>query len=415
MAFDVIQPEKAGFLGLEADLLIPKSQRGMALSTGVRVEAQADRFMNNYVASQPVEPMNVTFWKARTAVTPIGQPMPGHILPRGAWGGWSGAVPARHMGGGEYFPLLDVGAVDHDFQKERIKLAGGGANPPIGADVIVMSTTKHGAHEKIAFFGGSNAPIISHHRGGNPPVFSTLIHDINQNNALDQIRKAGFHTFTQVREWVPPCSVTSSGITEFTVAIVGNASPDGTGYQHVTYGNVDALHSFLASGPLRYSTPKHTVSVTGDGPIRSGAIDLNALYCDGTTGTASNGALIHYDAPLDFHKEIYPEVMNSIHPYEVHLHYDDTKKHPNICGPRDGLWRWFVRIPICETPPCNPTKEDPGAYDAGLDTTGNPRRLFPADQRVFSSKKTQTPGIYFQSRPGINQGKPEVTKYLQKV
>ena len=201
----------------------------------------------------------------------------------------------------------------------------------------------------------------------------------------------------------------------FTVAIVGDASPDGTGFQHVTYGNVDALHSFLASGPLRYASTKHTVSVTGDGPIRSGAIGLQAFYTDGTSGTGSQGQMVTYDAPFDFHKEPYPKVMNSKHPYEVHLHYDDTKQHPFICGPREGLWRWYTTHPMAETPPCRPTQKDTGAYMVGNDDNGNPQRLFPVDQRMFSSLKQQSPGIYFQPRPGINQGKPEDTVYLRGV
>lgn len=326
-------------------------------------------------------------------------------------------MPARHQGFNLFRPLAHprAGGEDLDFAEEfAVPARGWGGTPPNGVDAIILATTEHGAHEKMAFWAGG-APLIAHHRGNVPPTYSRHVFDI-RGDSPDPERHAGLHSIFHVREWVPPCAPASTvGPKEFTVAIVGNNSPDGTGLQHVTYGNVDALFSFLASGPLRYATPKHDLSLTGDGPIRSGAIDLSAYYCDGTTGVGSDGRLIHWDAPLDFHKELYPPVMNSIHPYEVHLHYDDQRDHPFQCGPRSGLWRWFVKIPLCETPPCRPTADDPPSYDAGNDDTGNPRRTFPVDKRMFSALKTMSPGLYFQPRPGINEGRPETLIYQRAV
>ena len=446
--FDIIQPEKAGFLGLEADFFIPKDQRGKVLSTGGHVEPEGTPFLNNYGLSTPVEPANTLFWRAdpqtpQKPVTPQPQPISTvisvganvfvgakkaisakNILPRGAWGGYSFAMPARHQGSNSFRPLEHPrsGGEDLDFEEAfAFPARGWGGTPPIGVDAIILATTAHGLHEKMAFWAGG-APLVAHHRGNRPPDYSRHVFDI-QGDSPDPERHAGLHSIFHVREWVEPCAgLTGSGKKEFTIAIVGNNSPDGTGLQHVTYGNVDALFSFLASGPLRYATPKHTLALTGDGPIRAGAIDLNAYYTDGSSVSAQAGktgagpakAEIP-DGPLDFHKELYPTVMNGIHPYEVHLHWDPAPDHPFNCGPRKGLWRWFVKIPIAETPPCRPTQGEAPAYDAGPDSNGNPRRLFPLDQRMFSSLKTQTPGIYFQPRPGIIEGKPETMLYERAV
>lgn len=438
--FDIIQPEKSGFLALIAEgepdfkstktqsAGIPKAERGKAMSAAVRVLGEGTRFLNDYGASETTEPANALFWKAVpvsfTITNPKSKGATGIILPRGAWGGWSFAMPVRHQGSNFFIPLLNSATEDPDFEDAFCTIAKGwGGTPPRGVDAIVVATTEHGRHERMAFFAGAQ-PLIAHHRGNGPPQYSRHVFDI-RSDSPDPERHAGLHSIFHVREWVAPCAgATTAGGKEFTIAIVGNASPDGTGLQHVTYGNVDALFSFLASGPLRYATPKHTLSMTNDGPIRSGAIDLNAYFTDGSAGPAKPGSgktgtkppkPEPYDAPLHFRKELYPKVMDSVHPYEVKLHYDPDMAHPFRCGPRKGMWRWFVRIPVAETPPCRPTQKDSTAYDVGNDDSGNPRRLFPVDQRVFSTLKSQSPGIYFQPRHGINHGKPETVIYNRAV
>ena len=385
MAFDILSPAKNGFLGLDADTGINKRERGLFLSTGLNILQENYRGLNNNSADQMVEPANALFWKHTG------------LAPRGAWGSWSFGLPARHMGNNTFQPLETRSTVDPDFEILPVALLGGNLLKPLpdGVEAVVFATAGHGTHDKVAIIAGpgGGSPLIAHWRGNNPPSFSTDVFDIT-GNAIDQIRKAGLDTIFEVRKWAAPCSAfSSSGDQQYTIALNGRASPEGQGFLHVSFGDKDALFSYMASGPFIPSFyAKHGLTHTGDAWLSAGGISTNAYFV---------GTQMPYTAPLRFEEDLYPPVLNGTIAYEVHRKYDPDMTHWFSCGDRKGMWREYVKIPIGETPPCTPTK----SY-ATLDANSNPVRSFAEDTRVLIPKSAQMQGIFFQPRAQILNGRP---------
>lgn len=382
--FDVIAPRHGGVLALEADSLIEKTARGHYLSSGGKLTEEKTPGYEDHKIKEFVEPGNTLFWRHSKK---------GQLAPRGAWGSWSFAMPARHLGQNRYRPLQSPGQDDIDFEEEVIIAASGwGGTPPVGTDAIILATTEHGNHQKIAFSigggGGGGSPLISHWRGNRPPQYSTHVADI-RGDSPDPERHAGLDTIFKVQEWIPPCS-TATGSNfkrQFTIALNGAWAPEGQGGLHVAFKDRDALFSYMASGPLEPSfAGKHLLGRTADGPLLAGAITTKAYF---------KGSKMPFVAPLAFEEEIYPPVINGEVPYEVHRQYDPTRKHDFLCGQRDGLWREFVKLPLGETPPCTPTKD----YSSSS-------RSFAESTRVFFYKKVQSTGIYFQPRAQMVKGRP---------
>lgn len=378
--FEIHQPQSNGLLALDLDGSLAKSMRGGFLSVGATKYSERTPGRGNFQSKHLVEPGNVLFWKHK----------PG--IPRGAWGSWSFALPARHLGKDVFQPLETHDTPDPDFEELPVFVLGG-QKVPEGADAVVFATAGHGAHEKVALVAGVAGPLIAHWRGNTPPDYSTHVFDI-RGNSKDPDRHAGLDTVFEVRKWVPPCSgnTTSSGTQEYTVALNGRASPEGQGFLHVSFGDTDGLFSFMANGPLVPSFyAKHGLAHTGDAWMSAGAISTNAYY---------RGSKMPFTAPLAFEEELYPPVLNGDIPYEVHRQYDGSISHPFLCGDKQGQWREFVKLPIGETPPCTPTKD----YSA-VDANSNPRRSYAEGSRTFVTKKIQSTGLYFQPRPQLVFGR----------
>jgi len=91
------------------------------------------------------------------------------------------------------------------------------------------------------------------------------------------------------------------------------------------------LSQNLGSGPLIMggSGCKHKVSQTEIGRVNSAHISSNAYFWKHD----------EYDAPLKF-DERYTESKKGTESFEVFLEYDDSVKHPHVCGEKDGIWRW---------------------------------------------------------------------------
>ena len=128
----------------------------------------------------------------------------------------------------------------------------------------------------------------------------------------------------------------------------------------------------------------------------AGALSTNSFF---------RGSDHPFSAPLEFEEKPYPTVTEGKFPYWVRLHYDDDVLHPFMGQLRRGMWRWYVKLPITETPKCTPTKD----YSS-VDTNDNPNRTYAEDSRLFVPEKMISNGIYFQPRVNLVQGrKPDRT------
>lgn len=379
--FEVSSMQTTGLMALDADVSIPKSARGGVLLNGVVKFPETVESLGDFQSKMFTEPGNALFWKHKDATK------------RGAFGSWSFAIPARYDGS-KWQPLADPNQADVDFKKEDIFVVG--PKPKNGDAAIVVSTTGHGTHTKIAFLvqggSGGQADLIAHWEPNNPPSLSSVVSDIDGDSASPS-RRANLDTILRVRKTTGHCAKyrTEPG---HMLMLTGNASPsgNGAGFLPVTFGDADGLFSHMASGPFIPSfSAIHTLAI-GDVPITAGAITTKAYF---------RGSKMPFVGPLAFEEDFfYPTVQNGTEAYEVHRKLDPNKKHPFKCEERKGEWREYVLLPLKETPPCSTTKD----Y-AATDANSNVRRTF-APSRVVIQKQVQSTGLYFKPRADIQAGRP---------
>lgn len=386
--FDLDVPTQQGIKPLEASALIDKKARGPLLMAGALMDEEQNDGYRDFQTKQMSEPANILFWQAENS--PI-------IAPRGAYGGWTNCMPAYHQGTNEWQPVEEQAQfkADVDFKKLSMNaVINYGIEFPKATLAFVSATTKHGAHEPIAIVGGG--PLVAHWRGTQPPLYSRHLYDIDANGRLDPERHAGLHSLAKVQKWDVGVGSAVPGPPKFSIALNGGYGADGVGGMlRVSFGqgNDDAVYSFLMSGPFIPSFPqKHLIGVTSDGNMDAGAISTNAYF---------RGSAMPFTAPIRFEEEPYPTVLNGEIPYEVHKYYDASMDHPFFHGTRLGMWRDFVKLPIGETPPCEPTKN----YSA-IDANGNPARTFmPSSVFLIQSKPLISTSIYFQQRVNLQKGR----------
>lgn len=369
-----------GFQIADADDTIEERSRASVMPSLGTVSKETSVGRGDYGIKWPGEHFNFMFWRT----DPNNPPTRG----RGV-GSYSYAVPARKRGDGKFLPLDIPGFLNLSYEPLDIEEAGPN-------DWIVLSTTKHGDRRKLAFRNGvgSGIVLIADHRGNNPPALSTFVHD-GRGDSYDPDRKAGLDTAWEVRHWAPlQMGNTSSGQNTdgYSIAWVGDASPDGKGFCRIGYGDRDGLFAGSMGGPFVPSVhQKHELSRTPDGPIISGAISTKGYF---------RGSDNPFSAPLDFEERPYPDPMDSDFEYKVFLWYDANKMHWHPTGQKRGLWRWFTRVPIGETPKCSPTKD----YST-TDANDNPRRTFAEDSRAFIPKKVISTGTYMMPRVNLVRGR----------
>ena len=330
---------------------------------------------------------------------PSGPGSPPVTGPKLGSGGQAGIRPIGQGGGSlhSFLPLEIPGFVNFDYEQLDIEEAG-------PDDWIVLATTKHGDRRKMAFRSGGNPLLVADHRSNSPPDLSSIVHD-GRGGSYDPDRKATLDTTFEVRHWVTPVVTPAgsghavvkppdvdSGPPQYSIAWVGDASPDGMGFCRIGFGDRDGMGSHLLSGPFVPSIEaKHKLSDTPDGPMISLALSTNS-YFRGTDNP--------FSAPLDFEEKFYPDPADSEFEYKVFLWYDPNSRHPHFTGEKLGKWRWFTRVPIGETPKCSPTKD----YST-TDTNSNPRRTFAEDSRAFIPKKVISTGLYLMPRVNLMKGR----------
>lgn len=257
--------------------------------------------------------------------------------------------------------------------------------------VARLATVGPGIESDHVFFP-ARGRLVAHWLPTNPPENSSMVADPGTGAANE--REAGLDTIFRVREWVAPgAGHSAAGPKTYSIAIPAANDPRGSGYARFTFNNIDALGSYIMSGPFVPATSKHKHADTGDGPIHSLALSTLSNF---------RGSGIPFDAPLDFKEEPYPHPLRGPTPWEVDLLYDANKNHKFFPGGTDvaGMWRWVCWGPFGETPPCESTKQ----YDA-LDANGNPQRSYAEQPRLMSQRKLLSSGMYFQPRVNYQQGR----------
>lgn len=432
-----------GFQIVDAEGTVDKKDRGSAIPAFATIAKEKDAGYANWQTMRPGDPANMMFWR----LDPTGVPTRGAVV-----GSYSYAIPARRMasvpvvppppsgpitpGGppaptsgagpgapppppGKFLPLSVPGVLDADYEPLDIEEAG-------PEDWIILATVKHGDRRKLAFRPPNpiGFRLCADHRSDVAPDLSSIVHDGRPVKSLDDVRKAGLHTAWEVREWNAPGSQTNPYVGKYapppggwkigdkperySIAWVADAAPDWTGFARVGFGEKDGLFSHMQGGPFTTSVKqKHWLATTNDGDILAGALSTNSFF---------RGSDNPYSAPLDFEEKPYPNPMDSTYEYKVFLWYDHNKKHPFVAGTQPGMWRWFTRVPIGETPKCSPTKDDDYKKTSSQQAaaTDNPKRSFAEDSRGIMHKKLITPGLYFTARPNLMMGKipGTVTRYI---
>jgi hypothetical protein len=384
--FDLQRISVTGIQVADVDATVDKYIRGNVMPALGTVGDETVLGRRDWQLSWLGDHANMMYWR----LDPTQPPSRGAVT-----GSYSYALPARKLPSGEFLPLALPGKLDIDYEPTKIEEA----KPE---DWIIIATTEHGDRRKLAFRNGigSGIVLIADHRSDSPPDLSTLVHD-GRGDTYDPDRKAGLHTFWEVRHWaVPgtqgstrPKTISSPPQTDgYSIAWVADSAPDGTGFARVGFGDRDGLFADTMGGPFAPSlVDKHWLADTPDGPIVSGALSTNSYF---------RGSGNPFSAPIDFEEKPYPNPADSTFEYKVFLWYDANKTHWHPLGQKDGMWRLFTRVPIGETPPCSPTKD----YST-VDTNSNPRRTFAEDSRAFIPKKLISSGLYLQPRVHLVKGR----------
>lgn len=376
-------PARAGIRPMDASPATDKDERVQTTMMGGQTMPETAKGKGDYQINKASDVLNAFFLKTK--------PTGAVILPRGGYGSWSFAAPMVKDPKG-WRPMFDPANPDADFEYVHPVILNGGAAVPDGSTAVVVATVGHGSRQLVGFLGGSGggggAPIISDWRSKSPPDYSTFVHDM-QGGSLDSLRKAGFHTFTRVQKWMEPCQKYKwSGI--FAVALNGTKHvKDKTGLLFTHFKDNEAFLSHEAWGPLRPATSYHEVGF-GDVGINSGAIDTAALYTGGNE---------EYDMPLPFEEEDEKSPRTGRYEYRVFLWRRKKWKRKWLCKERERRWDLHVKIPVTETPPCNPTKTAPP------DSDGVPTRSYPVAASVIAPGFFGAQGFNFNPRPGLLYGK----------
>jgi len=377
--FEIQHNYRIGPLALDIDGRFDKRQRSLFTMTGITIREEKNAGFWNFVGNDYGDFANAMTWE--------------HIVskPRGGWGSWSFAIPYMTGVGTIGHPMQLKDIEDPDFMPDTVYTQQSyGGLLPRGLWGIAAATTNHGPKDKIGVVSGG--PLVAHWRGNQPPAYSRHVFDIT-GDRLDPKRHAGLHSTWEVRKWAPPCSSkisASSFVDLYAIALNGKASKDGTGFLFTTFPDADAHLSYGLSGPLRPASSKHLLAY-GNSPIHAGAIDTNAYYTDGRP---------EFDGPLEFIFEDYPTVREGVTPYKVYLKRDKNATHRFNCGQKKDVWKWYVKLPVSETPKCEPTKD----Y-AKLDSNSNPVRTYQQEPMLVVWQNQLSHGIYFQNRANILKGR----------
>lgn len=377
--FDLMLPGRGGILALDVEKSLDKQARLHLSVAAAETQPESIVGLGDFGIRKLSDPANALMWQSDHAKV---------LAPRGGWGSWSFAVPAMHQmhpnGTLGFIPLHShAKQLDEDFKPlTNVLSMSYGELTPGKALGVVVATTGHGVHEPVAIMSGG--PLVADWLSGKAPKYSRWLFDITPGgDDLDYNRKAGLHSALRVRKWSIPCSK-YAGQDLMAIALNFTRSRDGTGLGFAHFGSADSYLSQEGGGPLTPATGTHEVGF-GDASIRAGAIQIMALY---------HGGDPKMDGPLPFTPEKEPDVQEGIFAYRAWLMWRPNFERQFLCGKRDGRWDLHVKIPVQETPTCNPTKT------AVKDGNGVPQKGFMTTSLVY------TPSAYAGGSGFVGMVKP---------
>lgn len=465
---------QAGIMSLDADASMEKRQRANQLeAAGVKGPPETSG-LGDFRIRRKSDPGNPLFMPVDPNKRAVGD------LPRGSAASWSFAAAAYHLGMGTFQPLewgngnpnppappaappaklhpglgvpvrpgggtgqfgppvppsfnpnppppppnhgpSDRANLDPDFGSLNVHTAHYGARLPSGVIAAMIATTHHGEKDVIGILSGG--PLVADWRSPYSGDMSRWMMDIEMIDGSPvpaRKRKAGLHSFVEVRSHEDPCGYGAAPSSQkYAIALVAKDAPDGTGNLLATFGPADGYLANTRSGPLIESLPWHQLFLSRDGSTRSASIATTAYFRymkqvlpshanvtspdDIRLKTQPEIDAFGLDGPLEFVPDCWIPPFRGIYPWVSERRWDHRgSQHAFHCGPRLGLWRDEVWIDLAKTPGCEPTRSP---IMLGVDTSGNPRRtvgrqslFFPTALPLISS------GIRFQPRAGSRHGR----------
>ncbi|RME87035.1 MAG: hypothetical protein D6785_02500, partial [Planctomycetota bacterium] len=245
-------------------------------------------------------------------------------------GSWSLATPSLWIDK-KTLPIFDKDFTKDERYEEAETSSYLGLSFPKETPGITLAVSKEEKEEKIFFpsFGG----LIAHHRGQDPPKYSSQVFDIDGAGKIDKDRKAGLHTAFWVQKLAPNLGALALNFTKSRGDFTGWGLYKAAGFSQTTIdrnasGDLMAFGSWEQGGPWHPGAygDKHERMKTPDGPVNSGHIWTSALFFMDPVR----------DGPLDFEAASHPKSKEGIYPYQVHLRWDGGLQK----------WRWHVKLPF---------------------------------------------------------------------
>lgn len=396
-----------GLLAIVADPALPKRDRLEFMTGAARVTRETDTGLKNFAAQEPADPANGMLWPSD----------PAKNAPRGSVASWSFAVPAAKLAGrgDDWKPLERVGETDPDFLAQPVIAPDNsyGGRMPGKVAAAVLSTTSHDRPQLVAFTPGG--PLVAHHEGQDPPVYSRHVFDIDGQGNLDEQRHAGLHTVFWVRRMPTLCGGQGKTVVPgqqggdlFAVMLNATRSKgDQTGWLSARFAVADGALSAEVFGPLIHGAPKHNLGNTADGDYRAHAVSLGAYFGDGTDpNTGPKETILTQWEP------------GAKGPFvrRVERRPDRDALHPFLCGPRKVVhkiqtWTDFQpQVPPVIGPPTWPVKRppitgDPPTLIVPPEEPVYPVCILPESERgnpsVATPDEVESPSLYLHAFPGL--------------
>lgn len=378
--FNVLSAARQGLLALDLSGDVDKDRRASELASACFVADDENPGTGAMKAKRVVEPGNAALWKHD----------PDRQAPRGAWGSWSFAYPARldpgegegdeDSGGvppGELRPLETADATDADFLglREGESAPEGfawlretyGGELPRRTDAVVTATTSHG-DERVLVAAPVGGPIVADQRHGGR--YSRHAYDVDADGSLAE------HARLDTLLWVDEAErcVAINMLTDAYGPVYGK--PATSGGSVVPQGPGEKKKGVLGYLDWRRLGPLHM----GAGAADKHGSDPGPVHLNPPCPWFMDQ---ERDGPLDFRGAEYPNCQVMPIPTEVYLDWDEDAQR----------FRWWTTSPFFEPqgppppgdgPPRIPIDRPndkvpvvPGNGDTGDPETGIPEQLLP--------------------------------------
>lgn len=254
--------------------------------------------------------------------------------------------------------------VDTRFAKKKVSLHPSISRLPKEWPGIVIPGTEERRQDDL-FFPAGSGPLIAPWHAGDPEL-GTWVHDATALNELDFDRRAHLQSAFRVYKIPKTCGPN----------LWGNPGARGIAIQMALARGNFAGRAVFADFPETDMTVNSRAQALAAGSQWIGGclhvgFGPGDQHTDATNDDGDTHGPLHFnplgkwalspgkDAPFLFTNETFrahdgPGILR-----EAKLVYDPVPKHPTPCGPKDGYFRWQVRIPIYVPPPPPPERPPP--------------------------------------------------------